>query len=270
MRNNLPPSTSNPLDRPLDVPVTPVPGTEYSTEYLMVAGDDAASLARPCRHPDEPLPPGRHDHLDGPNTPHTFAMLIFAGGGWLFEFLTPGKGCVQAGCLFWSASLPFNCFRNLDLIHRRRPPGDSRRSQAVMLCGAGPWLLYVPFWDTLTTREALMMALPLLVSGNLGSFWLARDSWRPRPPRFWIAFSYAAAVVSGAAAVCGPILVWRSWWAISLWDYDPAVMLMAAPGLLLTAAGVLGVRRFLRNAASQRAESAQRPTTAPVSARSAG
>jgi hypothetical protein len=133
-----------------------------------------------------------------------------------------------------------------------------------------PWLLYILFWEALTTGGALTLAFPFLVIWNLALFWLALDSWHPaRPPRFWIAFSYAAAVVSGAAVICGLILVWRFWWTIVVWDYNPGVMLIAAPGLLL-AAGALGVRRFLRKAASQRAENARRPTTAPASALRAG
>ncbi len=246
------------------VPVSAIPGTEFSDEHTAALERDAVIRTIPGRRPDEPLPSARDGGLERVTDGwRSYLFVVTSVLSWMGELLHPGEFRVQIAYLSWLMTVPFNSFRVIDRVRWRRPRGDMRRAEAGVACAFAPWLLFIPLWDALTTREALVLAYPVIVTWTCAFWWLALDSWWPhRGPRYWIALSIGAACAAGLLAVDGLLICWRLAQTFSDPLGDPA---LASVGILLgvglVVAGVRGVRRFVRHVRGQWVEARAETTT---------
>ena len=198
----------NPMDAPL-TPQLPIAGTEAYEEIKDVAKLRATGFYAP----DEPLPPARESTWEKYWRHYSVQEgLLVIPAGVVMELFSPGHGVVQACCVVWFLLQPFLVFDVVHRVKRSRPPGDMGKVWPALVCSVGPWVLFIPLWNTLTAPGPLVGYFAFLLVWGVFFRWLARDSWRPRwSPRFWVGVSYLAVSMFALGAAAGLWLAFVAW-----------------------------------------------------------
>jgi len=160
-------------------------------------------------------------------------LLIWPSVVYVFGLFQPDR-LVGLAVALWAGvyflAIPFVPRR----VALRSPPGDPLRAAAVLAAGAFPLALYIPLWRELTTRNALVVAFPILVVWCGAAYYMAL---RETPPVLTPA--RRAFVLGGGALIYGAIALVGLGGALItlfllLWGLPP-------PTILIGCALIIGV-----------------------------
>lgn len=109
-------------------------------------------------------------------------------------------GCFAGGylALIWSALIAED--------HERFRTGDFWRCAGLFSLSLAPWLLFIPFWNPLTTTTGLVLVTPVIMLSAGVAIWLALSEKRLRAAAVRVRMLKAAAVFwCVVAAVTGAL-----------------------------------------------------------------